>query len=143
MIESIGSITAEPISQTAGSSSLGQAELFKVLLTQLSFQDPLKPLDNREFITQLAQFSGLEINRDVSDRLSTLLSMQSVTQSMGLLGETVSVDTENGRAITGNVTAIVLKEGVPKITIQRPNGEYVPDLSVSDVSIMIREKEAI
>jgi len=137
MIESIGGITSQPLSQSINANDLGQADLFRILLTQLTFQDPLKPLDNREFITQLAQFSGLEVNRQVSDSISTLLSMQSVSQSMGLLGNNVEVQMDNGTTVTGKVTALTMVDGVPKATVQQSNGDYITDLSVANIRRVI------
>src|SRR5688572_24054510 len=82
-IESIGAIVDNPAAiRNAG---LGQEDFLKVLLTQLSFQDPLKPLDNQEFIAQMAQFTNLELTRQQNDRVESLLTIQSATQAIGLI----------------------------------------------------------
>ena len=43
------------------SASVSQDDFLNIFLTQLSFQDPLEPVDNREFISQLAQFSNFDL----------------------------------------------------------------------------------
>ena len=89
-VESIG---ADIASNTAvdNNASLGQEDLFKILLTELSFQDPLDPMDNKEFIAQLAQFTNLEQTRQFNEKLDSVLTVQAADQSIILLGKTVEV----------------------------------------------------
>ena len=119
-IEALGGIN------TAQSPSLAQAvvsqqDFLRILLTQLNFQDPLKPVDNEQFIAQLAQFTSLEQTRELTDNVSTLLSIQASTQSIGLLGKTVDVASGSG-AVTGTVTTIQFASGQPTLTVLAANG---------------------
>ena len=52
-------LVAAPAAAGAASSALGLQDFMKVLLTQLTFQDPLKPMDNQAFMAQMAQFTAL------------------------------------------------------------------------------------
>ena len=38
---------------------MNQEDFLKILLTQLTYQDPMKPMDNQEFMAQMAQFTSL------------------------------------------------------------------------------------
>jgi flagellar basal-body rod modification protein FlgD len=104
----------------------------RILLAQLQFQDPLKPMDNQEFVAQLAQFSALEINRQQSERVDQLLSMQAVTQSVGIVGKTVDMRNAQGASLNGKVIAVSFRTGEPRLTIQ-VNGTNITDVRLSDV----------
>lgn len=58
------------LSTTASNAfGLGFEDLLKIILTQLTYQDPLKPIENFEFVSQLAQFSQIQQTQTMSDRL--------------------------------------------------------------------------
>jgi flagellar basal-body rod modification protein FlgD len=135
-IESIGGLSAASTPSTQVN-SLGLEDFLKVLLTQLTYQDPLKPLDNQEFIAQLAQFTSLEQNRQSNDRLQQLLTIQSATQSVGLLGRTVEVQSSNGGPSTiGEVTTLRFRQGEPLITVKASNGGFLTDIPLSQVVLV-------
>ena len=98
-------------------SNISMESFLKILTTQLSHQDPLKPMDNQEFITQMAQFASLEQTREMNTQLGQLLSLQSSTQSVGMLGKKVDFNKQDGSAATGTVTALAFSNGVPTMTI--------------------------
>lgn len=50
---------------TRGNSELGKQEFLELLVTQLEYQDPLDPMDNGEFVAQMAQFSSLEAMQNI------------------------------------------------------------------------------
>lgn len=116
-------------------SALGQEEFLKILLTQLQFQDPLKPLDNQEFLAQMAQFSSLAQASQMNDRIDALLSVQAATQSIGLIGKTVQVDTAGGSKV-GTVGSLVFNEGIPTMTVTTSAGEVLTGISVSQITVV-------
>ena len=83
-------------SKTPQNASLGQEDFMKILLTQLQFQDPMKPMDNQQFMAQMAQFTSLEMTRQQNDKTDSLLAIQSSTQALSLIGKAVDVQTDNG-----------------------------------------------
>lgn len=127
--------TTESSAATLTSSGIGQEDFLKILLTQLSFQDPLKPMDNQEFIAQMAQFTNLEQTKQLTDRVDTLLNIQSATQSIGLIGKTVEVSASSGTSV-GTVTTITFSEGVPALTVKLSNGEFLTDVSPIQITVV-------
>lgn len=116
-------------------SSLGQQDLFKIMLAQLTYQDPLKPLDNQEFIAQLAQFTNLEQTNAFNDKLDTLLQFQAANQSIGLIGQSVQIETNEG-GVLSEVVAISFKEGTPLLSVRTVDGEVLQDIRLSQVSVV-------
>ena len=81
-------------SSTSGNSALGKDAFLKLLVAQISNQDPLKPMDDTAFVAQLAQFSSLEQMMSVNTKLDTIATgQQSVTNSglTTLIGKSVTV----------------------------------------------------
>jgi len=76
----------------AAQSTLGKDDFLKLLVAQLAHQDPLQPMENSEFVAQLAQFSGLEQMVDVNSNLGLLQIAQasaSNSQVASLIGKQV------------------------------------------------------
>ena len=73
-------------------SALGKDDFLKLLIAQLSAQDPLDPMGAQDFSAQLAQFSGLEQMTNVNSNLEILQKLQTASQntsSLNLIGKTV------------------------------------------------------
>lgn len=73
-------------------SGLGQDAFLKLLVTQLQHQDPSKPIDDTQFIAQLAQFSSLEKLTDMASSLKALVDLanSTTTTSTSTTGTTVA-----------------------------------------------------
>lgn len=69
----------------ASKQSMGKDEFLKLLITQLQYQDAMNPMDDKEFISQMAQFSSLEQLQNLSCVMEK--GLQSLTESQDMLNE--------------------------------------------------------
>ena len=65
---------------------LGKDDFLKILITQLTNQDPTEPMEDREFIAQMAQFSTLEQMTNLSSEFEKLGGLLQSGQAMSVLG---------------------------------------------------------
>lgn len=86
------------------SSELGKDDFLKLLLTQLANQDPTSPMENTEFIAQMAQFSSLEQMTNMATSFTKLSNVLASSEASSALGKTVELDL-NGETIKGVVEA--------------------------------------
>lgn len=132
-IDAIGVLPA-PSTTVSPDRTLGQEDFLRILLTQLRFQDPLQPVDNKEFIAQLAQFTGLEINRQQSAKIDTLLTMQNADQAISLVGKNVEVRDAQAAGV-GSVVAVSFASGEPRLSVKTATTTLV-DVKLSSVSLV-------
>lgn len=137
-VDFVGGITtATTNTPELSQNSVSQQDFLNVMLTQLRFQDPLKPVDNQQFLAQMAQFSSLAASVQLNTKMDTLLSMEASTQAVGMLGRTVQVNSAQGGAPSvGQVTSLVLgAEGIT-LTVRLPSGELLAGVNPSQVTVV-------
>jgi len=105
-VDAIG-VVSSSTSATPQNVGISETQFLQLLLTQLQFQDPLKPVDNTEFVAQLAQFSALQINQEMSGKMDTSLTIGAGQQAIGLLGKKVAVHSTSTGSTAGNATGTV------------------------------------
>ncbi|MFN3605092.1 MAG: flagellar hook capping FlgD N-terminal domain-containing protein [Leptonema sp. (in: bacteria)] len=87
--------------------SLGKDDFLKLLITQLSHQDPTKPMTDQEFIAQMAQFSALEQMQNIYQSINVM----NQSQNFYYLGKfVVGKDAVSGNEVSGKVDAIFKDE---------------------------------
>ena len=101
------------------SHELGKDDFLKLLLTQLSHQDPTSPMDNNEFIAQMAQFSSLELMHNMANGFEKMTNMMNNSDAVSTLGKTVDIELGADK-ITGVVESVTRGEK-PQVLV---NGNY-------------------
>lgn len=129
-ISAIGPAT--PTAATPQAQSLGLEDFLKILLTQLNYQDPLKPMDNQQFMAQMAQFTSLEQTQRLNGKLDQLITNQAALQSVGLIGRSVDVETATGR-VSGTVASLSLQGEAPLVSITTTQGAVLSDVALSRI----------
>lgn len=103
---------------------LGKNDFLNLLVTQLRYQDPMQPMEDKEFISQMAQFSSLEQMQN----MNTAILM---TQATGMIGKNVAWLDDNGTQRVGTVLGVKVVDNQPKLVIDK----YVVDIDkVTDVA---------
>jgi len=125
--------TASTADQASSAFGLSFESLLRIILTQLTYQDPLKPMDNFEFVSQLAQFSQIQQGQTMNDRLEQLVSAQATSQATGLLGNRVDVPA-GATTVSGKVVAISFQGGSPSVTIQTDDQKTISNIAISSIS---------
>ena len=121
-IDAIGGVVSNGSTSVNSNNTIDQEGFIKLFLTQLQFQDPLEPVDNREFLAQLAQFSNLEQSRHLSLNTESLLTMSSASQALSLLDRPVDVLQSQGNSISGTVKAVQFTAAGPELTVETSAG---------------------
>jgi len=99
--------------------NLGKDDFLKLLLAQLAHQDPSSPMEDKEFIAQMAQFSSLEQMTNMAADFAKMARMLKVTEASGALGKAVEINLEDD-SVQGIVRAVT-REEAPRILV---NGTF-------------------
>jgi flagellar basal-body rod modification protein FlgD len=99
--------------------SLGRDDFLKLLITQLSYQDPTAPMEDKEFIAQMAQFSSLEQMTNMAGDFSRLAEIITGNEAASAIGKSVEI-LEGENTVQGTVKAVT-RGGAPQILV---NGNY-------------------
>lgn len=108
---------------------LGKNDFLNLMVTQLRYQDPLNPTDDKEFIGQMAQFSSLEQMQNMNTSLSSV-------KAFNLIGKHVSASvvdpvTKQTKAVTGEVTSVKMDKGNASVIV---NGQDIPIDQITDAT---------
>jgi flagellar basal-body rod modification protein FlgD len=116
----------------APTNQLGKDDFLKLLSAQLQYQNPMDPMDNTQFVAQMANFSTLEQVTNLATAQANLAKTETAQQAIALIGHTVSYVDSNDTTQTGKVTSVETAGGTPTLTIDGVSGvdpSYVSQIS--------------
>ncbi|KAB7668643.1 flagellar hook assembly protein FlgD [Bacillus sp. B1-b2] len=101
--------------KTTGNSNLGKDDFLKILVTQLQNQDPTSPMEDKEFIAQMAQFSSLEQMQNLNTTMSSFVNLQ-IQSNLISYGQFMGKEVNWSKLETDDTGAEVVKSGTGKVT---------------------------
>ncbi|MDR3167584.1 MAG: flagellar hook assembly protein FlgD [Treponema sp.] len=99
--------------------NLGKDDFLKILITQLAYQDPTAPMEDKEFIAQMAQFSTLDQMTSMANDFARITELIAGSEASNALGKSVEL-TEGEQIVRGPVKAVT-RGAIPQVLV---NGVY-------------------
>ncbi|USK35705.1 flagellar hook assembly protein FlgD [Bacillus sp. F19] len=121
--------------RSGGKSSLGKDDFLKILIAQLQNQDPLNPMEDKEFISQMASFSSLEQMTNMSTQLSDFIHLHvndGILKYSEMIGKQVEWESSEGKS-SGIVKSI--KQSGADIILEMQDGKEVTSALITKVTV--------
>lgn len=125
-----GTDNSQDISEISGEDRMGKEEFLELLVTQLKNQDPLSPMENKEFIAQMAQFSSLEQMQNMNKNMESFIRAETLNQGAALVGKTVeTINPDTGETLEGKVERVSFEDD--EVYASLDNGSV---LNINDIT---------
>lgn len=122
--------SSSPAVQNNSIASLSSNEFLQLLVTELTNQNPLSPMNPSSMVQQTSSLSMVQLLDSVSNELSSLQSQEGVVNAANLIGQTVSYTTASGKQGSGVVSGVAMANGSLNLNI---NGSAIPSSEVTAV----------
>ena len=113
-------------SKTKTSQDLGKDDFLNLLVTQLKYQDPMSPMEDKEFISQMAQFTSLEQMKNMNNSVQ-------ITQATSFIGKQVTWADSQGNEVSGVVKSVKIVNGEARVLVGDETLELKKIMTVSEV----------
>lgn len=109
---------------------MSREDFLQILIAEISQQNPLDPLDNEQFLSQMVNMQNLETMSSLSDGIGSFEKFLHLGAASGLIGKTIVGVGEDGSELTGLVEKVTLDNGDVNLVI---DGGEVPISAVREV----------
>ena len=131
MVAGISSTTAAGGTPSASSrASISKEQFLKILVSELTSQDPLEPLNNSDFIQQLVGLQNLEQSATLTDGLASFERFMQMSSGSTMIGKTVKGLTPAGQPVQGIVSKVVLEGGNVSVVV---GSQKMPVTSITEI----------
>ena len=127
--------------QKTPKNELGKEDFLKLLVAQLTHQDPTNPMNDTEFVAQLATYSSLEQQMTMNKNLEALIMQQSLStaaQATALIGSIVSYTDDDGNYRMGQVVFLDIVGGEVNLVLNDEYNTIVPYRNVQQIGYPIQ-----
>jgi len=118
--------------------ALGKDDFLRILITQLSHQDPTAPMQDSEFIAQMAQFSALEQMTNMASDFARLARVLQAGEAASSLGQAVEINL--GDSTIHGIVEAVTRDETPQILV---NGRLFDWEQVSKIINVTKENDEV
>lgn len=127
LLDASGATAPPSTGPLASAGGLGKDDFLKLLVAQLQNQDPLSPVNDQEFMSQMTAFSTLEQVTNLAASSEALSQTIAGNQSISLIGRHVTYAKEDGSTAEGVVEDVSFGEEGVSLTVGGESG-VVPGL---------------
>jgi len=137
--------------KSTGSDALGKDAFLKILMTQLQNQDPLNPMQDKDFIAQMATFTSLEQLTNMGKSIDSLVSAQGQSQLVSynqFIGKEVSwhkIDESSDIPVvtqgSGKITSLKFTDGVATFILE--DGTTLTPGNISQINDTVKETQML
>lgn len=106
MLEGIAPPSLSSATTATDRTKFSQEDFLKLLTAELTNQDPLNPLDQVQFLEQLASLQTLESTAALTDGIGALMKFQGLGAASSLIGKLVLATSDEGESIQGIVDSV-------------------------------------
>jgi flagellar basal-body rod modification protein FlgD len=121
-----------PVTKKSSNAELGKDQFLKLFVAQLQHQDPMNPMEDSDFMGQMASFSTLEQVTNMADANAAMAANLQLSQTVGLIGRTVTWTDADDVSHTGVVEKVTHKDGFPVLTVSGTEG--VDPTAISEIA---------
>ncbi len=109
--------TGEQIEYSSAKKVLNQEDFLKLLITQFSTQDPLNPVTDTAFISQMAEFTALENAKETQSEISLIRQQSANQEAISMIGKDVELLSGGDEIIFGRVSKVLIDSDGPKLVV--------------------------
>ena len=133
-VSSAGPVVQSPAKSTIERpDQLGKDTFLKLLVAQMRYQDPSKPVDSSQMMAQTATFSQVEKLEQLATQSAAMLVLQEASTAGSLVGRTVTYTDAQGAEVTGKVTAVRLASADQE-AVATVGGKQIPVGRVTSIA---------
>jgi flagellar basal-body rod modification protein FlgD len=113
---------------------LSQEDFLKLLIAQMTSQDPINPMNNQDMLAQMVQFSTLQGNNSMQKAVTDMQNNQGLLQANSLLGRQVTLQADANTVTKGVVSAVDVSSGTAQIVVNGTSFDLSQVLSITTPS---------